>query len=503
MKIVFAALPAALMLVPASANAASMSCDRLAALALPNAKIDLAQSVPAGDFSFDVKRPGTRPQNLRDLPAFCRIAATLTPTSDSDIKVEVWLPQAWNGKLQAVGNGNWAGQISYAAMATQLRRGYAVASTDTGHAAENTDGSWSLGHPEKIQDFGWRSEREMTLKAKAIINAHYGRAPTYSYWNGCSTGGRQGFMTATRFPADYDGIIAGDPANTRAAGNAWQLHIAKIAFANNEAGALSDEKLKLIHDAAVNSCDAVDGVKDGLIENPKVCRFDPAVLACKPGQTTACLTPAQLATTKAMYSPGKFSDGKEYRDGFVVGSELGWGFLVNPGTPPYAAGHFRYIVHKDPNWDWNKFNPDTDIPLAEKAAVGLDVTSTDFSGFAREGGKMIMYHGWNDNRIPPESTVKYFENARKSSPAAAGSVRLFLVPGMGHCGGGEGPNNFDMVTALEQWVEQGRAPQQITASRIENGRTVRTRPLCPYPQVARYKGAGSIDEAANFECRAP
>jgi feruloyl esterase len=503
MKLGFAVLPVTLVLLPLSAHAAATPCESLAARALPNAKIDIARSVPAGDFSFDVKRTGTRPQNLKSLPAFCRIAATLTPSSDSDIKVEVWLPEKWNGKFQAVGNGNWAGQISYSAMAEQLRRGYATASTDTGHAADNTDGSWSLNHPEKIQDFGWRSEHEMTIKAKALITAYYGTAPTRSYWNGCSTGGRQGLMAATRFPNDYDGIIAGDPANTRAGGNAWQLSLAKIAFADEGAGALAPDKLKLIHDAAVKSCDALDGAKDGLIETPRVCRFDPSVLSCKSGQTTACLTPAQLATTKAVYSPAKFSNGKEYRDGFVPGSELEWGFLVGPNTPPYAAGHFRYIVYKDPKWDWTNFDPDTAVPLAEKAAVGLDVTSTDFRAFAERGGKMIMYHGWNDQRITPYATVKYFESARKSSPKAPDAVRLFMVPAMAHCGGGEGPNKFDMVSALEQWVEQGKAPASIVASRIEQGKTVRTRPLCPYPQQAKYKGTGSIDDAANFACTAP
>lgn len=495
----FALVAALLLAGPSSVGAAT--CEGLTLLALSNAKIDLAKSVPAGDFSFDVKRPVTNPQNHRNLPAFCRIAATLTPSSDSDVKVEVWMPsENWNGKLLAVGNGNWAGSIQYGAMATGLRNGYATTSTDTGHAAISTDGSWAFGHPEKVIDFGWRSEHEMTVKAKAIITAFYGKGPRLSYWSGCSTGGRQGLMAATRFPDDFDGIIASTPSNPRANRNGWQLG---ATIAAREAP-LPNDTLALIHRAAVAACDAIDGLKDGLIDDPMACRFDPATLLCRAGQHDSCLTQAQVETTKVMYSPGRFSSGEEYHPGLERGSEIGWSELAGPEPGLQAAVNYRYIVHADPTWDWRTFNPDTDVPLAQQRDAGnVDVTSADFSGFIGSHGKMIMSHGWSDPSVAPRGTLNYYHKVLRTTPAAADSVRLFMVPMMGHCGGGDGPNTFDMVAALDQWVDGGTAPPRVLASRVENGQVVRTRPLCPYPQVARYQGSGSIDDSANFACVQP
>jgi feruloyl esterase len=508
MTAMLSVLPAALAFLPSAAvptqALAATACENLAKLALPNAKIDVAQSAPAGDLSFDVKRPGTKPQNFKNLPAFCRVAATLRPSSDSDIKTEVWLPANWNGKLVAYGNGNWAGAISYAAMAGGLRKGYAVTSTDTGHAAISTDGSWSFGHPEKMVDFGWRSEHEMTEKAKAIVTAFYGNAAKRAYWSGCSTGGRQGLMAATRFPDDFDGIVASTPSNPRANRNGWQLWATQMAHKTPDSP-IDEDKLKVLHQAAVKACDAIDGVRDGLIDNPKLCKFDPAVALCKAGQDKAsCLSPAQVATAKALYSPGRFSNGQEYHPGLEPGSEIGWEALTATEPEVQAAVNYSLTVHKDPKWDWKTFNADTDVPLAQKTDVyPVDVTSTDVSKFLAHKGKMIMSHGWADPSVTPNRTVNYYNSVLKTTPNAADSVRLFMVPSMGHCGGGDGPNSFDLVTALDQWVEKGIAPQQVLASRIQGGKVVRTRPLCPYPQVARYKGTGSIDEAANFVCRAP
>ncbi len=506
MKILRAALyasvvPAALALLPAPAVAAAASCETLAKLSFPDATIDKAQTVPAGDFTLPPSGPAGRAQTFKNLPAFCRVAATLKPSVDSDIKIEVWLPSAnWNGKFQAVGNGGWAGVISYGALADALRNGYATTSTDTGHVGAN--GKFVPGHPEKLIDFGWRSEHEMTVKGKAIVAAFYGNGPQRSYWNGCSTGGRQGLMEATRFPNDFDGIIAGDPANPRARMNSWQLSIQQTIH-SDKASYIPDSKYAAIHQAVVTACDALDGVKDGLIENPKACRFDPKVLTCTGADSNSCLTPPQVEMARKILSPGKYSGGKEFWPGFEPGSELGWAVHAGPEPSDTGIDHFKYVVFNDANWDWRTLNPDTDVARAEKAGGTIDVTKTDLSAFTQHNGKLIMYHGWSDPQVAPQATIDYFKDMQKTTQKASESTRLFMVPGMGHCRGGEGPNSFDMVTALDQWVEKGQTPQQVVATHSTNGKADRTRPLCTYPQVARYKGMGSIDDAANFVCTAP
>ncbi len=505
MKIWHAALsvaPAALGLFPTSTMAAVASCETLSKLSFPDATIDRVESVPAGDFTLTPRDAEARPQTFKTLPAFCRVAATLKPTSDSDIKVEVWLPSAnWNGKFQAVGNGGWAGAISYGAMADALRNGYATSSTDTGHVGAN--GKFVPGHPEKLIDFGYRSEHEMAVHAKAIVAALYGNGPELSYWNGCSTGGRQGLMEATRFPNDFDGIVAGDPANPRARMNSWQLSIAQ-AIHNDKASYIPESKYPAIHRAAVVACDALDGVKDGLIENPKACHFDPKVLACTGADTSACLTAPQVEMARKITSAGKYSNGKEFWPGFEPGSELGWSVHAGPEPSGTGTDHFKYVVFKDPNWDYRTLNPDTDVARAEKADGGtVDVTKTDLSAFTQHNGKLILYHGWTDPQVAPQATVDYFRQVQSTTQKASQSVRLFMVPGMNHCRGGEGPNVFDMVTALDQWVQMSKAPEEVVASHSTDGKVDRTRPLCPYPQTAKYKGTGTIDEAANFVCKAP
>jgi feruloyl esterase len=498
-----------LVLIPAispSLAAAGTSCDKLASVALPNAKIDSAQSVPAGDFTLPGVRGG-QSRTFKGLPAFCRVAMTLKPSSDSDIKVELWLPANWNGKLLAIGNGGWAGTIGYGGMATALKDGFAVTSTDTGHSTPG--GSFALGHPEKLIDFGWRSEHEMTVKAKAVVAAFYGRAPKYAYWSGCSTGGRQGLMEATRFPNDFDGIVAGDPSNPRATRNAWQVSMT-IASHKPPAGVLPDAKLKVIHEAVLAACDQLDGVKDGILENPKACRFDPASLLCKGEDAPACLTAPQVASAKLMISPGRFSNGQEYHPGLELGSETGYYPGRGPGWSEWAGDHadptekenYKYVVYKDPNWDWHTFNADTGVRLAQKMDEGtVDVTKTDFSAFK---GKLIMFHGWGDPSVAPQGTINYYNAVLKTTPKAADSIRLFMVPGMGHCGGGDGAtDHFDMIAALDRWVDKGQAPTEILATHVDNGIVTRSRPLCPYPQTAAYKGAGSTDDAANFVCKAP
>jgi len=483
--------------------ALAASCESLAQLALKDATITSAQLVPAGQFSAPGERPERGLGPFKTLGDFCRVAATLTPTSDSDIKIEVWLPAAnWNGKFQAVGNGGWAGVISYAAMAEAVRAGYASASTDTGHVGGR--GTFALGHPEKLVDFAWRSEHEMAVKAKTVVQAFYGSGPKLSYWNGCSTGGRQGLKMAQMFPDDYDGIIAGAPANR----TAISLWIAD-AVLKDPASYIPPSKYPAIHQAAVNACDARDGLKDGLIGDPRSCDFDPKILQCKAGDGPDCLTAPQVEAARKIYSPAiNPRTGKEMFASLVPGTELGWGVQAQ-GPEPSANiyDQYRYVVFKDPNWDWKTFDFDKDVVRGDLPEnLIMNATDPNMDRFFARGGKLLMYHGWSDPNVPAVNTVKYFDQVveRLGGHAKADDrVRLFMAPGMGHCRGGEGPNVFDTVGALEQWVEHGKAPAQLLATHSTNGKVDRSRPLCPHPQVASYKGTGSIDDAANFVCRAP
>jgi tannase/feruloyl esterase len=490
--------------------ASGATCESLASVSLKDATVTRAELVPAGKLSLaDGGRRGqTRSNPYADLPAFCRVVATLTPSSDSDIKIEVWLPASadggggWNGKFQAVGNGGWAGTISYAAMADALRAGYATASTDTGHVGGR--GTFALDHPEKLIDFSWRSEHEMTVKAKDLVKAFYSATPKRSYWNGCSTGGRQGLKEAQMFPDDFDGIIAGAPANR----TAISLWIAD-AVLKDPASYIPPAKYPVIHQAALAACDAADGLKDGLIDDPSKCRFDPAVLLCKGADEPSCLTNAQVAAAKKIYSPATNPrTGAELFSSLVPGSELGWGIQAQ-GPEPSANiyDQYRYVVFKDVNWNWKTFDFDKDVARGDRPEnVIMNATNPDMKAFFSHGGKLLLYHGWSDPQVPTLNTIKYYNSVVKSlggADKAADRVRLFLAPGMGHCGGGEGPSVFDKVGPLERWVEQGKAPDVLPASHVADGKVDRTRPLCPYPQVARYKGNGSIDDAMSFECAAP
>ena len=493
------------LLCASGALVAAPACENLSKLPLRNASITGAAVVPAGEFVAPAGR-GPAP-SFKDVPAFCRVQATLTPSSDSDIKIEVWLPaDGWNGKFQAVGNGGWAGVLSYGPLGAAIRRGYAAASTDTGHAGGSA--SFALGHPEKLTDFAYRAVHEATVAAKAIIASFYGNGPRYSYWNGCSTGGRQGLKEAQKFPADFDGIIAGAPANYQMHLHVWSVAVAQAV--HKEPGSyIPPEKYPAIHKAVLEACDALDGLKDGLIQDPTRCHFDPKSIQCAGDDSPACLTAAQVEAARRLYAPVKNSHtGTEIFPGMEPGSELGWAGLAGPNAAAVATDTFTYLVYKDPNWDWHSMNPDTDTARADKNDNGLiDAIDPNLDPFFSHKGKLLMYHGWSDQLIAPGNSVNYYESVvrRMGGGAAktADEIRLFMVPGMAHCGGGEGPNTFDMVSALEQWVEQGKAPGRIVASHSQNGTVDRTRPLCPYPQVARYQGNGSIDDAANFTCAAP
>ena len=506
--------------------AAAASCETLSALALRGGTVTLAQGVAAGAFVPPAtgRGRGGAPAPYGDLPAFCRVAATLRPSSDSAINIEVWLPAAaegsaaprgssearsgvagWNGKLEAIGGQGWAGSIGYAGLREALRPGYAAAATDSGHTGGA--GTFALEHPEQLADFAYRSAHEMTVAAKAIVTAFYGNGPRLAYWDGCSTGGRMALTEAQRFPDDFDGIIAGAPANFSSHQAAQMMSVA-LAVHHDEASYIPPAKYALIHQAVIEACDARDGVKDGVIEDPTRCAFDPKVLECKGDDAATCLTAAQVTAARKIYASIVNPRTKQpIFPGLSPGGELAWGTVAGPQPLGFPQEIYKYIVFKDAAWDYKTLDLDRDVARAEKAYDGMmDAIDPDLTAFFNRGGKLLQYHGWSDQAVAPANSVNYYNSVVAKSGGEARvqqSYRLFMVPGMTHCVGGEGTSTFDSLAALEQWKEQGQAPAQIPASRMSNGVVARTRPLCPYPQVATYKGAGNTDEATNFVCKSP
>jgi feruloyl esterase len=347
----------------------------------------------------------------------------------------------------------------------------------------------------------------MTVAAKAIVAAYYATGPRFSYWNGCSAGGRQAMQEAQRYPADFDGIIAGAPGLDWTGRAAQAVRVAQ-ALQKDAAARLSPADTRLVHGAVLQACDALDGVTDGLLEDPRRCAFDPAVLQCQGADDASCLTPAKVSTVRMLYAPQINPKTKRQIAGLYPGSELGWterGWTASARAT--GLDQFRFLVHQDPQWDVERFDFDSDIVRADEADRNtINALDANLEPFIGRGGKLIQYHGWSDPQISPGNSVAYFErvvDALGGASRVLGGYRLFMAPGMGHCGGGEGPNTFDAVTALENWVEQGKAPDRIVASHAVSGVVGRTRPLCPYPQVATYTGSGSPDHAASFVCRAP
>lgn len=488
------------------------ACSDLQSFAHPGVTIERASMERSGS----VPTPNTQASNqtLR-VPAFCRVAATLKPSADSNIKIEVWLPAAWNTKFVGVGNGGWNGAIQFGSMAPMLERGYAVAGTDTGHAGSSMDGSFAYRHPEKLIDFGWRAVHEMTVTAKALIDAYYTPTLTRSYWNGCSSGGKQGLKEAQMFPEDYDGILAGAPAVPWTRLSAASLAVGRATLPVDSPRYLSREKLKLLNDAALQACDKNDGLDDGLIENPRACAFDASSLACSSETKDTCLTAAQIDAANKIYAPLRNPRTNEYLfAGFSKGSELAWGLLAGGPKPlGIANDHYRFVVFENPDWDFTTMDFDKDVARADEMdakGARLNAADPNLDAFRKRGGKLLMYHGWSDGLIPAQNSIDYFEAvlAREDKARSAAAlerlqkdVRLFMIPGMGHCGGGAGPDRFDALSALESWVERGVAPEAIVADgRLPRGGTG-SRRLCAYPKVAVHSGRGSTDDAGAFVCR--
>lgn len=517
-------------LVPTAALAQA-PCESLANLKLINATITSATSVGTGEYK-PPPSPGL-PTPTQKLPAFCRVAGVAKPTSDSEIHFEVWLPaRNWNGNFEQIGNGGFAGTIPYAGMATPLLKGYATAATDDGHT-NGADQSWAIGHPEKVNDFGYRAVHETSVQAKAILRAFYGKNATRNYFVGCSEGGREGLTEAQRYPADFHGIVAGAPAihwDSLQLRGAWD---AQALLATPESY-IPPAKLPVLQSAAITACDTIDGAKDGFIENPELCHFDPAVIQCKGDDAPNCLTSAQVQAAAKIYGPLKNSQtGAILSEGFSPGVEAfpaNWIVWITGARAPQlgvgkalGAFFFRDFVFEDPKWDVQSLNLDRDSKAADdKFGDILNSDSPNLKEFKKRGGKLIQYHGWGDAAIPPQGSVDYFENVQKAMGNTQGFYRLFMVPTMSHCAGGPGATIFgnaggvippdddaehDVAVALDRWVEKGVAPDHIIATGFVDNTPAKgvamTHPLCPYPQMAHYKGTGDTKNAANFVCQAP
>jgi feruloyl esterase len=495
------------------------ACAAAAMLVLPDTRITQAQAIhPQPQYLVPETAhaaPGPFGGPVRVTRPFCRVAGVVEPA----IRFEVWLPlTGWNGRFEGLGLGAFSGAVPYAQMAAALAEGYAVGGTDTGHESGGRDATWAMTpqgtlNTTAVEDWIYRGIHAMTQKSQAVVQAVYGARARHSYFVGCSSGGHQALTEAQRYPDDYDGIVAGAPANYWThlmAGQMWYGLATRVDPASSLE--LPTDKLALIHQAALKACDARDGVRDGVIENPLSCRFDPRVLACRGPAGPDCLTAPQVQALLKIYGGARERDGRQIFPGFAPGSELGWKTMMDPQVL-FAQNFYRYLVFQNPAWDYTHMDFARDVAYADQRVGAItNSVDADLAPFRAHGGKLLQYHGWADPGISPYNSVNYYESVvAKLDPGKArsaalqdvqGFYRLFMVPGMGHCRGG-GTDSFDALGALTSWVEQGRAPQRIEAARMADGKAVETRPLCPYPRVARYQGSGSTDVAANFKCELP
>lgn len=501
----------------ATAVYGASSCEALRTASLSGTTIDSAVSIAPYQRLVNDSEDSAK----HDM-AVCRVIGIIRPASDSEIRFEVWIPEtSWNGRFLAAGNGGFAGTIEHDSMSRYIQRGYATANTDTGHQGEAVDASWAYQHPEKVTDFGYRAVHLMTVTAKALIAAYYGHGPARSYFDSCSNGGRQALMEAQRFPDDYDGILAGAPANNWTNMLASGVAMAQALY-KSPASYISALKLPALHASVMMKCDAADGVRDGIINNPEACHFDPSAVLCKGTDQQSCLTEPQVKAAKTIYS------GTARFPGLAAGSELGadgwttWEVGEGPGRglfTGFVENYFRYMVF-EPAWNVLTADVEQSYRMAErKSGANLNAIDPDLRPFARRGGKLIIYHGWDDPAISPLNSVNYYESVvhKIGREAAAQVIRLYMVPGMQHCFGGPGPSalgQFGIATsaasrhgifdALEAWIEHGTAPGSIVATKYAegiSGRVAMTRPICPYPQVPAYNGSGDTNEARNFHCQ--
>ncbi|MGA2549139.1 MAG: tannase/feruloyl esterase family alpha/beta hydrolase [Burkholderiaceae bacterium] len=519
--------------------ASAATCASLATLALPNATITTATSITGGSFT----PPGSTTA-LTGLPDFCRVSGIATPTSDSIITFEVWIPTdgTYNGKFEQLGCGGFCGSISYAGLAEGIERGFATAATDDGSQTGGT-ALFALGHPEKIVDFGYRALKETTDKSKDVIAALVGKGPTRSYFNGCSDGGREALMEAQRFPNDFDGIIVGSPAN-------YWTHLLVGAIYGQQALLIDPASyvpptlLPVLTSAVLAQCAGKDGglATDDFLNNPLACHFDPAKVQCASGQDpTTCLSAAQVKAVRAIYTGVRNPvTGRQIFPGLEPGEEsnpANWPVWItgalrvptlsnNLATGESLAAFFGYgffadMVFQNPAFDYTTFNFTSDVAYTDKKLAGiLNSTNPDLSRFKEHGGKMIHYVGWGDSAISPRNTLNYYhsvQNEMGGEESVYSFYRLFMVPGMSHCSGGPGANAFgnalngpvvdarhDLLKALDKWVEEGVAPNEFIATKYVNDTPASgvafQRPLCLFPEVARYKGSGDPTAASSFAC---
>lgn len=499
----------------------AVSCASLAGATVADTTFTAAEDIPAGKF---VTPTGA---TITDLPAFCRLAATMKPAAESNIKVELWMPTNWNGKFLGTGNGGAGGAIRYNDLATGLRRGYAVANTDMGTSPDGV--SSVVGKMEKIVDYGHRSTHLMTTLSKTMLKQFYAADPSRSYFFGCSTGGAQGVQEALKYPQDYDGIVVGAMAHDRV-----PAHVAGLwAYAVTQQDMttyLTPEKRKLWADKVMASCDALDGLTDGVIGRPDKCTVDPAVLQCAAGDGPDCLSAGQVGALRKIYAgPSHSITGERIYPGFLRGTELSFTAEVPSPTAISAGGNFFFQWIWGQNWNWRTFDFGTDVDVMRNTLnFAVDANNGNLSAFKARGGKMILFQGLVDPTAAPEGTLNYLKAVEKAMPGQSDQfVKLFNAPGMGHCRGGVGPNVFgnfagspavgfpqhptdptqDLLAAMEQWVENGRVPNQILATKYvgnqPTGAVERTMPLCAWPKVSKYKGTGDVNSAASFSCVDP
>jgi feruloyl esterase len=472
----------------------------------PSLFAGLARTDPTG--TLNVKEP------------FCRVIGTI----ETEIGFEVWLPEDWNGKYQQVGNGAYTGSINYPTMGGALAKGYATASTDVGHVSQNSfETDWMVGHRQRVIDFGLRAHHVVSEIAKQIVEAYYDEGPAYSYFVGCSSGGWQALTEIQNYPGDFDGVVAGAPAHNFVRQNLRGTIVNQLSLAR-PVGDLSRTETQLVADAALKRCDPADGVTDGIISHPLQCDFDPGELQCKADETEACLTAAQLERVAALYGPIQSKGGLELYPGPTIAAALSPSastaaragappgpFASVPPTPdaPALAGPLANALREFGYAEaptLATFDPDRDIPLMEELMNPvMSAVNPDLRKFKRRGGKVIAWHGWGDSGISPYQTLHYYDTvAAKVGGDMDDFYRIFFLPGMGHCGAGAtGPDEFDVVAALENWVENDVAPTRIESAQYADGRITRTRPLCKYPEVPKYTGTGSTDDTQNFICSVP
>lgn len=489
----------------ASALAQESACAGLKQAKYADVTITAADEVAAG--KLWAGEPAGNPFLRRVSPAkaFCRVQGII----EKEIGFELWLPTAqdWNGKFLAGGVGGDAGTFNYADLPRGIDRGYAAATTDTGHKA--SDPNWMLGDAMRLANFEYRAHHLLALKSKQIIGDYYSGKLQHSYFVGCSGGGRQGLKEMQKFPEDYDGILvgaAGPKTPEMTTRRMWEL-----LLRDNNPGVMSPQDWSLVQKNAIESCDANDGVKDGVAENPRQCSLNIDALACKGDKTAQCLTAPQIAFARRFYEPMRDEDGKPIDSGLLPG------VLVDSGRSRLAPATFGQALRKSATWDGKDFSVKQDLPAIRRVMPDLAADQTDLSNFAKRGGKFIEYSGWMDPAVPANMVVEYHDAVVSAggSDQAEKFARLYMVPGMYHCAGGPGADRFggaggdgikldaqhDLLTALEQWVEHGKAPGALVAAKMEQDKVARTHLLCPYPQSAQFKG-GDANDAASYECRA-